>query len=197
MLCRRFGGAQSIADPHVCCELRWRSFSLLRVRMWWKQASPCFSSTWVFLLPILLSCCAEVTGKALRQDHFHTCSSKCWTVFRELGRGVCVCVCARARACIPLVATIQTIWKFSQYKWPKSYLITSYRCCNICVIFVVCLFNMYFTLQLCKWINKWCFINTFLEEHAQIINTANSSSVITPPIQSARDRIPINNQSLH
>ncbi len=42
---------------------------------------------------------------------------------------------------------------------------------------------------------KWCFINKFQEEHAQIINTANSSSVITPPIQSARERIPINNQS--
>ncbi len=43
--------------------------------------------------------------------------------------------------------------------------------------------------------HKWCFINKFREEHAQIINTANSSSVITPPIQSARERIPINNQS--
>ncbi len=44
--------------------------------------------------------------------------------------------------------------------------------------------------------NKWCFINKFREEHAQIINTANSSSVITPPIQSARERIPINNQAV-
>ncbi len=43
---------------------------------------------------------------------------------------------------------------------------------------------------------KWCFINKFREEHAQIINTANSSSVITPPIQSARERIPINNQAV-
>ncbi len=43
--------------------------------------------------------------------------------------------------------------------------------------------------------NKWCFINKFWEEHAQIFNTANSSSVITPPIQSARERTPINNQS--
>ncbi len=42
---------------------------------------------------------------------------------------------------------------------------------------------------------KWCFINKFREEHAQIINTANSSSVITQPIQSTRERIPINNQS--
>ncbi len=40
------------------------------------------------------------------------------------------------------------------------------------------------------------FINKFREEHAQIINTANSSSVITPPIQSARERIPINNQAV-
>ncbi len=42
---------------------------------------------------------------------------------------------------------------------------------------------------------KWCFINKFREEHVQIINTANSSSVITPSIQPARERTPINNQS--
>ncbi len=41
----------------------------------------------------------------------------------------------------------------------------------------------------------WCFINKFWEEYAQIINMANSSSVIPPPIQSAWERIPINNQS--
>ncbi len=41
--------------------------------------------------------------------------------------------------------------------------------------------------------NKWCFINTFREEHAWIINTVNSSSVITPSIQSAWERILINN----
>ncbi len=47
----------------------------------------------------------------------------------------------------------------------------------------------------CRLSFKWCFINKFREEHVQIINTANSSSVITPPIQSAGERISINNQS--
>ncbi len=35
----------------------------------------------------------------------------------------------------------------------------------------------------------------FDEEHTQIISMANSSSVFTPPIQSAWKRIPINNQN--
>ncbi len=43
--------------------------------------------------------------------------------------------------------------------------------------------------------SKWCFINKFREEHVQIINVANSSSVITLIIQWTRERTPINNQA--
>ncbi len=53
-----------------------------------------------------------------------------------------------------------------------------------------------FSSLLCKCeLVKWCFINKFREEHARIINTANSSSVITSLIQWTLERTPINNQA--